>query len=211
MRYTLDNNANNAVLPAILLIIFLLIGAATASIVMNSSKTTTETDLNTIVNTIVDDLTTYPQIKDIVGKFTKINGEQKITKLAILVKPLVQANIDVSTLSIEICNGNYLRILPYSGQVARLSSYSLFEHPLWDNTTSENFSLVVILDTDDSLTQCHAFDHETDTAFFIIQLPDEFALQKDDSLTLTLFPSSGASRTMTLVAPLPIQRIVSLL
>jgi hypothetical protein len=47
-------------------------------------------------------------------------------------------------------------------------------------------------------------------AFIIIKLPDENAMNKDDSLVLTILPSPGIGRTVTLEAPLPIKNVVTL-
>jgi archaellin len=205
---TMNNEGNLGLLPAILLISLMLIGATAASVILKGSdETSSEQDLNKIVDDITKEICSYIQIKDTIGKYDQINGQQKIQKIGILIKPLISINIDVSTLTIKITNGEQLRMLPYSGQAAFISSQSFFGHPLWDDMTSDSFSFLVVLDTDRSLVEDHTLDDCTDMAYIAIKLSEDFTMKKGDSLTITLFPSTGLTRTITVTAPLPTQKV----
>ena len=100
-------------------------------------------------------------------------------------------------------------MLYYSGQAEFIKKEPLFEHPIWQNTNEVDFSLIVTLDKDNSITSYDTINDYTDTAYIIINLPEEFTMKKGDSLTITLFPSTGITRTTTIVAPLPIKPVVS--
>jgi hypothetical protein len=51
---------------------------------------------------------------------------------------------------------------------------------------------------------------QSDIAYMIITLPEDIAMRYDESLTITLIPPTGYSRTVILQAPLPIRPVVTL-
>lgn len=210
-RDIMANHGATGIATAILLISFILIAATVASVVVGNSRKSSEDDFEQTVNEIVDEISTYLQIKDVMGKYSSVNGEQRIQRLVILIKPLVSVNLDVSELMVKLCNGEQVRILSYSGQAAFLQSNSLFKHPLWDSTDENCFSLIVTLDGDRSMVDYHMIDDNTDWAYIIITLSEDFALKQDDSMEITLFSSTGIPRTITVEAPLPIKSLVNLL
>lgn len=206
----MDNQAKLGVIAGIMLIGFVLIGAVSASVLITNSETTTEVDLDTLTNEVLDEICSYLQIKQIVGKYQTIEEEQKITKIAILIKPFISQNIDLSHMTLEVCDGEQYYILYYNGNSDSIRHKSLFEHPLWDNIESGSFSLLSTLDDDSSITTSHLINKNTDMAFITIRLPDEIAMKYDDCLTVTIRPTPGTGRTVTLEAPLPIKNVVSL-
>ena len=195
---------------AIVFISFLLIAATAATVIMGNQKEISEEDYERIVEEAVDEISTYIQIKDTIGRYYLTDGEQRIQKIALLITPLISLDTDISSLTIKISNGEQIRILYYSGQAAFIQSQSLFEHSLWDETTEETFSMIVTHDKDRSITEYATLNENTDMTYIIIKLPDGFTMKKGDAITITLFPSTGITRTKTLVAPLPIHPIVSL-
>lgn len=205
----MNTEGNLGLITGILLIIFMLIGATAASVIMNGSGDVSEEDYTQMVNEVVDELTTYIQIKDVIGKYERIQGEYTIQKIAIMIRPLVSTTVDTSTMSIKISDGEYLNILFPSGQASFIGSYSLFDHPLWKNTTQGTFSFIITIDEDHSLLD-HVINKNTDTAFIIINLPDNLFMKNGDTMTVTLLPAPGAQRTVTLEAPLPTMHVVSL-
>ena len=205
----MNDKGGLGITAAILLITFILIAATATSVIMDQSGKISEQDIEKMTNEIVDELSTYIQIKDMVGKYYTINEKQRIQKIAILIKPLISIDIDVSTLTIKIHNGQQIRMLYYSGQAAFIHSHSLFEHQIWDEMNHNSFSFIVTLDKDRSLVDHDTINDNTDTAYIIIKLPQEFTMKKGDSITITLFPSTGITRTKTVVAPLPIKQIVT--
>lgn len=206
----MDNNAQLGTIAGILLLVFILIGAVSASVIITDSPITSEEDLTKITDEILDELCSYLQIKQIVGKYQTIQGQQRINKIAILIKPLVSQTIDLSHMTLELSDGNNYRILFYNGTAGSIRSQSLFEHPTWNNLTNGTYGLLSTIDDDNSIITTHKINDYTDMAFIIIKLPDNAALTQDTQLVLTLRPSPGIGRTVTLEAPLPIKNVVTL-
>jgi archaellin len=207
----MNDSAKLGVITGIFLLIFLLIGAVCASVLVTSSKEISEEeDLNKIVNEVVDELCSYLQIKHIVGKYHMIQGEQKINKIAILITPLVSQTIDMSHMTLKLCDGEHYHLLFYNGEAGSIHSHSLFEHPLWDSLDSGSFSLLSTIDDDNSIIHSHLINKNTDMVFIILQLSDDTALKNGDQFEITILPSPGTGRTVHLEAPLPIKNVVTL-
>lgn len=207
----MNDSAKIGAIAGILLLLFLLIGAVCGSVLVTSSESTIEEeDLDKIVNEVVDELCSYLQIKQVIGKYHQIQGEQKINKIAILIKPLVSQNIDLSHMTLQLCDGDHYHLLFYNGLAEKIRSHSLFEHPLWDSLNSGSFSLLPTIDDDDSITSQHLINKNTDMAFIILQLSNETALGNGDQLHITILPSPGTGRTLHLEAPMPIKNVVTL-
>ena len=77
----MNNHGQLGAIAGILLLVFILIGAVSASVIITETQSTSEEDLNNITNEIVDELCSYLQIKQIVGKYQTIQGEQRINKI----------------------------------------------------------------------------------------------------------------------------------
>lgn len=211
----MNKQASFGLSSIIILITVFLIATTAASVLISSMKNTgnpgSENDLNRMTQEAVSEISTYIQIKEIYGKYSVVENQQKIQSLAILIKPLFSTEIDLSEALIEISNGQDLRFLSFSGQTENIQSYSLFEHPIWNVMSSERFSVVTIFDTDNSIIHFNTINDQTDTSFLLLTLPEELAMKKGDSLKITLLPATGVMRTIQVTAPLPMQTIVSLL
>jgi archaellin len=206
----MNDKGNLGLLTGILLICFILIGAVSASVILNNTTSVTNTDLNQLTNEIVDEISTYIQIKTVVGKFQTIQGNQQIQKIAILIKPLVSLNIDITHMIIKILTSEQLYILYFNGNVNPIGSYSLFDHPLWDTLVENTYTVIPIIDDDSSITTYHSINKNTDNAFLLVKLPDDSTMKKGDILEVTLIPSPGSERTIILEAPLPTTHVVTL-
>jgi len=208
----MTDTGNLGVTSGILLIFLILIGAVSASVILSETTRYSNSgiDLNQITNEAVDEISTYLQIKDIVGKYQVFQGEQKITQIAILIKPLASLNIDLNHMVIEISSGDQLRILYFNGKSSTIASYSLFDHPLWSTLDGNDYSLIPLIDDDNSMSTSHMMNKYTDAAFLLIRLPDNCMMSYGDILQLTLLPSPGIERTVPLEAPLPTSTIVAL-
>ena len=206
----MDDQARLGMIAGILLIFILLIGVVSASIIFTTSDDISEEDLNWITNEIVDEICSYLQIKNIIGQYQTIHNEQTIKRIGILIKPYVSQNIDISHISIEVCNGEYYHMLFYNGQVGSIRSSTLFEHPLWDLMTSNGFSVLTTIDDDNSIGNSHMINKNTDMAFILISLSDNLAMKYGDQIEITITPSPGMSRTVWLGAPLSIKNVVTL-
>ncbi len=195
---------------SILIVAILLIGMTVASVI--SSETTdsiSEQDLEDITQETIDEISTYILIKDKIGKFMEVNGEQRIGKIALWITPLVSQEIDVSQLTIQLNNGENVLFLKYSNNSVDLGQYSLFEHIIWDNINGSNFGFVSIIDLDASLVNLDTFNDCSDNAYVVFRLPEFMALSKHEKIIVTLFPSTGITRVLELKAPLPIKSVVT--
>lgn len=204
----MNNLGSAGILSAVILVGVILSTIAVASIITGETQETiTEEDTEEILNQVLDEITTYIQIKDQVGKFYKTYGEYKIEKIGLLIKPLIIQDIDVTALTIKITNGYDVKILNYSGKAEFIGKNSLFEHEIWNEITYDNYGFVVTLDKDRSLADYNVING--DMAYVIVKLDQNFSMPKRGSLTVTLFPSSGIARTTILEAPLPIKPLVT--
>ena len=194
----------------VLLISLILIGITTASVLTDSnSGYTEETDLNKITNEVIDEISTYIQIKDIKGKFYEIDGVKKIQKIAILISPLVTQEISLSQLIIQLNNGESVRMLTYSSNAKSLDQSSIFENKIWDNIAEKNFGFIGICDLDNSVVNYDTINDYSDNVYIVFKLPLDMALAKHEKLIVTLIPSPGLTRIIELEAPLPIKSIVT--
>ena len=206
----MNNQGVTGIATAILLISFILIGATAASVIMGDSGNNPEENYEEILEEALDEISTYIQIKDALGKYNSTTEEQHIQKIAILIKPLFSIDIDASKLVIKLNNGKQIKMLYYNRQAEFISSNSLFEHPIWTTMTDTDFGFIVILDKDQSIIDYGTINDNTDMTYIIIKLPNDFTMKKGDTLELTLFPSTGITKTINLKAPLPIKQIVAL-
>jgi len=201
---------NLGLTAGIILIIVVLIAAAAGSVIIQTTQNVSNQDLTRITNDALDEITTYFQIKNVVGKYENIQGREGIQRIALLIKPLVSLHLDIAKITIMISNGDDLRILSFSGQVAPISSYSLFGHPLWESMDEGSYSVISTIDDDDSMTDFHIINKNTDMGFIILNLPATDPLLYGESLEVTLIPSPGNECSVTLEPPLPTSRVVSL-
>ena len=156
----------------VLLISLILIGITTASVLTDSnSGYTEETDLNKITNEVIDEISTYIQIKDIKGKFYEIDGVKKIQKIAILISPLVTQEISLSQLIIQLNNGESVRMLTYSSNAKSLDQSSIFENKIWDNIAEKNFGFIGICDLDNSVVNYDTINDYSDNVYIVFKLP----------------------------------------
>ena len=206
----MSNIKGLAITTLILLIVFLLIAISVATIITGQTGETTSEDYELLLNDVLEEISTYIQIKDKVGKYNNTDGIQRIEKIAIMIKPLLTNEINISQCSIKLCDGNSIKILNYSGNSELIKSSSLFNHEVWNNISSNNFGFIVIHDNDRSLIDYHTINDNKDMAYIIIKLSEDFSFGKGETLFVTLFPSSGIKKTIILEAPLPINKVVSL-
>jgi hypothetical protein len=113
-------------------------------------------------------------------------------------------------MTIELCDGENYQILFFNGTAGSIRTHSLFEHPVWDSITNETFGLLSTIDDDNSIINSHLINKNTDMMFILLKLPNDTAMKQYDLLEVTIRPSPGIGRTVTLEAPLPIKNVVTL-
>lgn len=194
----------------IILISLLLIGITVASVITDeTTDTTTDYDLDQMTEEVIDEITSYIQIKDQKGRFSEINGEKRIEKIAILISPLVSQDIDISQLTIQLDNGDIVRILNYEDDAENLNSQSIFEHDIWNSINGSNFGFITINDLDKSIVDFDLINENSDNAYLVFKLPSDMTMKKYDKMLVTMFPSTGIITSIFLKAPMPMSSIVT--
>ena len=206
----MGNFRSTGLTSTLLLIIVLVIIFAVASEITGETTGTDSTseDYDQIVGDIVDELSTYIQIKDQKGKFYGPIGNQKIQKIALLISPMATQNIDFSQLTIQIDNGKMINIMYYEDS-ADIGSNHLFEHNIWSDLNGSNYSLISINDYDSSISEYDTINKNSDLAYLVFELPSNFYMEKYDELKVTLFPSTGITRSVLLKAPMPMKSVIT--
>ena len=206
----MSNWRNTGITTIILLTILLLVGLTVASVITGeNTQYTNEQNYDQMTEEVINEISTYIQIKDQKGKYYNINGTQKIEKIALLISPLVSQDIDVTQLTIQLDNGEKVKILSFDGNASKIDSNTLFNHPIWKNLTGNNFGFISIVDLDNSLIDHNTINDYSDNIYVVFKLPNDMTLEKRDKLIVTLFPSTGITRTTLLEAPLPIHSVVT--
>ena len=188
----------NAMLPILLLSGGLITAGGVSTIDFNEIY---DDEYSNMISNVLNDISSYIQIKDMIGKYS--DGE--IHQVAILMSSLLKTNIDISNITIKLAGNDDVRIQQYNGVVKEIGSESLFTHSIWKNVTTDTFALLVIRDSDNSLENDIL---NNDLAYIVIELPN--GMKKGELLEVTLFPSLGVQRTIVLEAPLPIKSVVRL-
>jgi len=193
----------------ILIVSLLLIGVTVADIISgDTTGTLSDQQLEQITEETIEELSSYILIKDQIGKYNEIDGILKIEKIALWITPLVTQVIDVSQLTIQINDGENVLFLKYTNNSENLESFSLFENIIWNKLNGTNFGFISIIDMDDSLVNYHTLNDCSDNAYVVFRLPASVSFQKHDKIVITLFPSTGITRSIELKAPLPIKSVV---
>lgn len=206
--------ASTGLLPAILLICILLVAATATSVLTTEGEIDIdEQELFQYVDEAITEITTYLQIQEVLGQYNSYNNNNnlRITKIAILISPMFSIQLNLSELQLSICDGNDICILYSNMKSNEIRQYSLFNHPLWENLSTNTFSIISTYDKDQSIKKYNFINQNSDTAYLIVKLPTQFMMKKNDVLTMTITPPAGLRKTLRLEAPLPMNKIVSLL
>jgi len=206
----MNNWGSNGITGMIILIAIMLVTVTAAGIITGSTTegTTDTEDLDQLAQEVIDEISTYLQIKDQKGKFYQINDEYKIKRIAILISPLVSQEIDATQLTIQLDNGENVRILSCIGS-AKIDNSNLFGHSLWNNINGTNFGLISIIDQDGSISDYNVINENTDNCYIVFELPSSMTMEKYQELIVKLFPSSGIAKTLNLRAPMPMKSVIT--
>lgn len=210
----MDDVGSTGIAVVLLLLSSAAFGATIVSVTSNGvNNNPSDEDLSQlavkITDETIDKITTYIQTTQMLGKYYGEPHHQKIEKIAIMIKSMISKNVSLSELTIELNNGNAVIMLSYSGDAEFIGANDVFEHPIWNSIDENNFGFVVTHDKDSSLVDYNTINDNTDMAYLIIKLPEYMAMSKGDTMTITLSPSNGITRTIDLEAPLPMTSVVN--
>lgn len=197
VREKMDDIGNVGISTSIVLISLLLVSAASSSIIMEIPDDLAG-ESKQILDGVIDEITTYLKIEDVIGKYYTTNGIRSVEKIVILVKQLIQSTINMSEVMIKICNNNDVILLGYNGYAAESNSGAVFEHQIWA-MIDNNFGLIVILDNDRSLLDYGTMNQ--DKAFIAIKLPNNFAIEDGKSISISIIPTKGITSSIVLETP----------
>ncbi len=195
-------------LMLLIITMVILVGIASTLTGETNGSTTTETDYDQMVDDVVNEISTYIQIKDSKAKFYKEDGEYQIQKISLLISPMVSQDIDLSHLTVQIDNGEMVNVLYYK-ESKKIGSDSLFENSLWELLNGSNFGLLSINDYDNSVEEYDLLNENSDLTYLSFNLPSNFYMKKYDKIKVTLFPSTGIQRTILLKAPMPMESVIT--
>jgi archaellin len=203
------NNWGSSGIYAILILVgIILVSVVAAEVINDNGGTTINRDLSKMTDEAIDKYSTYIDIDFKVGKFYQVEGVQKIKRIALQISPLFSTNIDLTELTLQILNKDSLEIMNFKGDIKYYSGGSVFDNPIWNNITVNNFGLLVINDRDNSIIDFNIINDNSDRAFLVFKLSNNMAIPKYDSLYVTLIPGTGISRSITLEAPMPMKPVV---
>ena len=206
----MSNWRNTGITMMVLLIVILLVAITVASVMTDeATSASTDYDIDQMTDQIINEITSYLQIKDQKGKYVDINGEKRIQKIAILISPLVSQEVDLSQLTIQLDNGEIVRMLEYTNIADKINQQTLFEHNIWDILDGNTYTFITINDLDNSIVEYNILNENSDNAYLIFKLPSDMSLKKYDQLTVTLFPSSGITKIVNLKAPMPMKSVTT--
>jgi len=198
----------SAAVPLVLLLLAITFIALTATSMITSETTSSEEDLQQYVDDAINELTSYIKIQQIYGSFTN-EAPYHLSKIVIQATPLFQKEINLSTWIIQIQTISDLKIYTINRNVSSIGSSSVFSHDQWNNLTSNNYGVISILDTDESLEKYQSFSEPSDIAFFTL-LVNDLSIGKGDEVTIVISPGIGIKKTITFKVPLPMKQVVKL-
>lgn len=195
-------------LPIILISSLFLFIPAISSTGYDTSGEATEHNFEQMAQDIVREITSYLKIEDQKGKYNKIDGEQRIEKIAILISPLFSQDIDLSKTRVQLDDGEKIYILSYVAS-EELNSKSIFEHDIWNKIDGSNFGLIAICDFDNSISNYGIMNENSDSSYLVFKVPSDMIIKKYDELIVTIIIPSGMKAKTILKAPLPIKPVVT--
>jgi archaellin len=166
-------------------------------------------DVGRFVDETMQDITSYISVTEVMGRF---EGDDSlgISKIAFYVKPMFSQDIDISSLTMRIDEGDDLFFYQYDDDVQKLDSSGLFSYSLWDEVSEAMFGVIVVHDEDDSIEQYHVLNDRSDMIYIIVNVPYNHRLNSGESVDVTLLQTSGIQKTIALHVPLPMKRVVTL-
>ena len=209
--YNIINNSQGSIgiSSVILIIAILLVAATVGSVLTETPEQISEEDIDLLVEDAVNEITSYIQIKSILGKYYTYENSFALQKIILLITPLFHVEYDLSELMIQLQSKDSVIDLYYNHDPI-IPAGDLFSDSNWHQDQENVFSCLVTLDKDDSVNQFHTLNDPSDMVYLTINLPQNMYLYKGDIMKISLIAGTGILRTVTIKAPLPTSVIVQL-
>jgi archaellin len=192
----------------ITILILMIITTTVTSIVDQTNDEITEADLEEMISTIYNDISTYIQIEHIYGKYSQTDEGRMIKQIALQINPLFSIDVPLDGIIIEVIGNQDVQMMYYSGCASSILPYSLFGHLAWNNVSSAQFSIVSIFDTDASIEQNDVINDCTDRAYIIIGLSEDLWISHTEHIEMNIIFKSGVNRGLNLQAPFSTKDII---
>lgn len=193
----------------ILSILVMIIITTTVTSVINSENVEiTEDNLEEMLSTLYKDISTYVDIEHVYGKYCQTEHGRMITQIALQIKPYFSTEIPLDGIIIQIISKQDVHTIYYSGSASPMMSYSLFDHPEWNNTTSTHFSIISLFDSDSSIEQNNLINDFSDRAYILIHLNENQWISHTEPIEMNILFESGVNRYLDLQAPFSTKNIV---
>jgi len=195
----------------IIITVILIVSFAASSLVYEMPEDISEEELETMISTIYNSISSYINIDHVYGKHTTTTNGRTITHLAILINPYFSTSINIDEMILELVSNNDIHHVYFSGNSSKIDSYPLFSHQEWTHISSTQYSIISICDSDSSIEQINQLNDCTDRAYIILKLPDSMMLNNKEHIEMNILFSSGMKRSILLNPPFSTRDIVQIL
>lgn len=195
----------------IIFTIILVFSFAASSLVYKIPEEISEEELETMISTIYNSISTYIDIDHVYGKYTTTMNGRTITYLAVLINPYFSNSINIDEMILELVSNSDIHHVYFSGNSSKIDSYPLFSHQEWTHLSSTQYSIISIYDSDSSIEQINQLNDCTDRAYIILKIPEQMSLNNKEHIDMNILFSSGMKRSILLKPPFSTRDIVQIL
>ena len=192
----------------LLLLVILVLNVTVSSFIYETTDDITEEDLEDMLSTIYNDISTYVEIEHMYGRYNKTDQGRMITQLAILINPYFSTTISLEEIILETITPQDVQLFYFSNHSSKIASNTLFSHPEWNNTSTTHFSIISIFDRDASIEQYNLLNDHSDRVYILIQLPENLWINNNEHIEINILFSSGNKRSLSLQVPFSTKDIV---
>jgi len=192
-----DRWGSTGITSLALLASLLLIGAGTSSVFLGESEDISD-EAENAVNDVLKEITTYIQIKNIIGDLDNQGKDMQLKKIVVLAKPLFETTLNLSQLHIQINNGETIKIFNYNNTYTK-SSDDLFKNKLWEKLNKNEYGIIILTDEDNSIKNTETLNK--DLIYFAINIPSTLTIHPGDEITITLIPGEGCINNIDVEIP----------
>lgn len=206
MKLTKHNTGS--AIPFLIIIIFILLINLTATSMITSNVSTSDKQVDEYLENVLDEITSYVKIKNVYGQYAQ-QKPYHISKIGILISPLFHDSINLSEWIIQLQTTETLSIYTFNNAAMKQEDHTIFTHPLWEKLSMSSFGIIGIIDKDDSLIHHYSLSDPSDLIFLVFNTSNA-SISKGDHVSIVLTSGTSMKKTITFIAPLPTQNIVSL-
>ena len=176
--------------------ILLLLGAGVSSILLGQSTETSE-EFEDVADEVLNEISTYFMIKNVVGRFDCTNSNAELQRIVILTKPLIPTTVNLSDMYVQISDGNALISLSYNGSYSKAHG-DIFGNEIWNEIDENEFGIMILTDSDNSIDAGYL---NKDLVYLAIIVPSSFTIHPNDHIVVSLIPESGYTENVHISMP----------